>query len=203
MLLNLSKTPVFRLRHLHLTRLVSNAFSKTLVKKIRLGGIVLENETNNDSSILLVSPGLNRRVDRGQTQLSRARKRHTCIVKIANLHIDIIGAFKRNIVAFVSSIDIFDLLMKWSFMIYICIKTNNFDSKITPPSNGLYKEEKAEVCKENCWETAECGETRCQRPGTKHTFIIILSWCSRLFVIIVVIMLIAARTWRGQGRALR
>ena len=94
-----------------MTRLVSNAFSKTLVKKIRLGGIVLENETNNDSSVLLVSPELNRRVDRGQTQLSRARKRHTCIVKIANLHSGIIGVFKRNIVVFVSSIDVFD----WPF----------------------------------------------------------------------------------------
>ena len=111
------------------------------------GGIERQNERDNDRSVLLVSPGLNRIVDRGQTQLSRARKRHTCIVKIANLHGDIIGAFKRNIVVFVSSID---WLIKRSFMIYICVKTNNFDSKITPPSNGLYKEEKAEVCKENC-----------------------------------------------------
>ena len=148
------------------------------------GGKERQNERDNDRSVLLVSPGLNRIEDQGQTQLSRARKRHTCIVKIANLHGDIIGAFKRNIVVFVSSIDIFDWLIKWSFMIYICVKTNNFDSKITPPSDGLYKEEKAEVCKENCWETAECGETRCQRPGTKHTFIIILDWCSRLIVII-------------------
>ena len=43
--------------------------------------------------------------------MSRARKRHTCIVKIANLHSGIIGVFKRNIVVFVSSIDVFD----WPF----------------------------------------------------------------------------------------
>ena len=164
------------------------------------GGIETQNERDNDRSVLLVSPGLNRRVDRGQTQLSRARKRHTCIVKIANLHSGIIGVFKRNIVVFVSSIDVFD----WLFQdLYLYKKTNNFHSKITPPSNCLYEEEKAEVCKENCWETAECGETRCQRPGTKHTIIIILGWCSRFIVIIVIIMLIAARTRRGQGRVLR
>ena len=78
------------------------------MREIRLGGIVLENETNNDSSVLLVSPELNRIVDPGQTRMSRARKRHTCILKIANLALGIIGVFKRNIVVFVSSIDIFD-----------------------------------------------------------------------------------------------
>ena len=108
------------------------------------GKLVLENETNNDSRVLLVSPESNRIVDPGQTRMSRARKRHTCIPKIANLHSGIIGVFKRNIVVFVSS------YLTGSFRIYICIKTNNFDSKITTPSNCLYKEEKAEVCKENC-----------------------------------------------------
>ena len=76
------------------------------------GGIERQNERDNDRSVLLVSPGLNRIVDRGQTQLSRARKRHTCIVKIANLHSGIIGVFKRNIVVFVSSIDVFDWLFQ-------------------------------------------------------------------------------------------
>ena len=76
------------------------------------GGIEIQNERDNDRSVLLVSPGLNRIVDRGQTQLSRARKRHTCIVKIANLHSGIIGVFKRNIVVFVSSIDVFDWLFQ-------------------------------------------------------------------------------------------
>ena len=110
------------------------------------GGKVLQNKTNNDSSVLLVSPELNRIVDRGQTQMSRARTRHTCIVKIANLHSGIIAIFKRNIVVFASSIDLFD----WLFHDLYLYKTNNFYSKITPPANGLYKEEKAEVCKENC-----------------------------------------------------
>ena len=93
-----------------------------------------------------------------------------------------------------------------SFRIYIWIKTNNFDSEITPPSNGLYKEEEAEVCKENCWKTAECGETRCQRPVTKHTFIIILSWCSRLIVIIVIINnvdLDKNLAWAGNSSPIR
>ena len=135
------------------------------------GGKVLQNKTNNDSSVLLVSPELNRIVDRGQTQMSRARRRHTCIVKIAN-NIVALLAFSREILS-----SLFRQLtyLTGSFRIYIYIKTNNFDSKITPPSNCLYKEEKAEVCKENCWETAECGETRCQRPRTKYILIIIYS----------------------------
>ena len=93
-------------------------------------GIVLENETDNDSSVLRVSPELNRIVDRGQTQMSRARTRHTCIAKIANLHSGIIAIFKRNIVVFASSIDLFD----WLFRDLYLYKTNNFDSKITPPT---------------------------------------------------------------------
>ena len=61
-------------------------------------GIVLENETDNDSSVLLVSPELNRIVDRGQTQMSRARRRHTCIVKIVNNLVALL-AFSREILS--------------------------------------------------------------------------------------------------------
>ena len=62
--------------------------------------------------------------------MSRDRTRHTCIVKIANLHSGIIAIFKRNIVVFASSIDLFD----WLFHDLYLYKTNNFDSKITPPT---------------------------------------------------------------------
>ena len=62
------------------------------------GGIERQNERDNDRSVLLVSPGLNRIVDRGQTQLSRARKRHTCIVKIANI-IETLLALSREILS--------------------------------------------------------------------------------------------------------